>query len=257
MICSNRDPSCPKCKSKATRENAVVVALVQDSSLVLSHLIDAQFSRSDRRSLPASPPIILDAPMAFLKTRELLKQQTFLSSTRLVSLTINSIYKVIGSTLRSIYHETQTASTPRHVSTPPQKSQLSQTRNPIVDQECYPHDLDVNHSQFSTMEPSAVIPNYDQTFPLKDEFRAFRRPSTLTVSSIASSRGRSPEPSPTRERFRRGSEITDVIEEEVVQGPFMYVGHQKRRFHPQRDLAPYPLPCGLEELSRYSPLQQL
>lgn len=105
------------------------------------------------------------------------------------------------------------------------------------------------------MDPSAVIPNYDQAFPLKDSFRAFRRPSTLTVSSVASSRGRSPEPSPTRERFRQENDNGNQIEEGIIEGPFMYVGHKKRRFHAQRDSAPYPMPCGLEELSRYGLLQ--
>lgn len=100
------------------------------------------------------------------------------------------------------------------------------------------------------MEPSAVIPNYDQTFPLKDDHRGPRRPSNLTVSTI-SSKGHSPDPSPTRSRFRENGEIGNSSPGGIVKGPFMYVGPEKKRFHAQKDEAPYPLPCGLEELSRY------
>jgi hypothetical protein len=32
---------------------------------------------------------------------------------------------------------------------------------------------------------------------------------------------------------------------------FVYVGPERKRFHANRGQAPYPLPCGLEELSRY------
>ena len=95
-----------------------------------------------------------------------------------------------------------------------------------------------------------MIPGYDN---LLKRGAGPRRPSTLTVSTVSSSRGigggRSPEPSPTRSRYGSTSEREDVI----VQGPFMYVGPERKRFHAQRNEAPYPLPCGMEELSRYFP----
>ena len=98
------------------------------------------------------------------------------------------------------------------------------------------------------MEPSAVIPGYEQ---LVKKGAGPRRPSTLTVSTISSSRGagggRSPEPSPTRSRY--GS-TNGEREDFIVQGPFMYVGPERKRYHAQRNEAPYPLPCGMEELSR-------
>jgi hypothetical protein len=101
------------------------------------------------------------------------------------------------------------------------------------------------------MEPSAVIPNYDQSFPLKEDSRGPRRPSILTVSSL-SSKAHSPEPSPTRSRFRQGSsDVGNQVLGAVTQGPFMYVGPQRKRYHAHRNQAPYPLPCGLEELSRF------
>ena len=101
------------------------------------------------------------------------------------------------------------------------------------------------------MEPSAVIPNYEQTFPVKDDSRgAPRRPSNLTVSSITSSKAHSPEPSPTKSRFRENGDIGTGVMTGIVKGPFMYVGPEKKRFHAKRSEAPYPLPCGLEELSR-------
>jgi len=94
------------------------------------------------------------------------------------------------------------------------------------------------------MDPSAVIPNYDTAFPIRDS----RRPSQLTVSSYASSKGaHSPEPSPTKLKARTNGETGD----EVVRGPFAFVGPERKRYHARRDTAPYPLPCGLEELSRY------
>jgi hypothetical protein len=87
-----------------------------------------------------------------------------------------------------------------------------------------------------------VIPGYEQLL---------RRPSTLTVSTVNSSRGigggRSAEPSPTRSRYGSTSEREGVI----VQGPFRYVGPERKRYHAHRNEAPYPFPCGLEELSRY------
>jgi hypothetical protein len=94
-----------------------------------------------------------------------------------------------------------------------------------------------------------VIPGYEQ---LVKGGAGPRRPSTtLTVSTASSSKGigggRSAEPSPTRSRYGSTSEWEDVI----VQGPFMYVGPERKRFHAQRNEAPYPLPCGMEELSRY------
>jgi hypothetical protein len=100
------------------------------------------------------------------------------------------------------------------------------------------------------MEPSAVIPNYDQTFPLKDDSRASRRPSNLTLSSKTSSKARTPEPSPTKSRFRENGDMPNDMITGIVKGPFMYVGPEKKRFHAKRSEAPYPLPCGLEELSR-------
>jgi hypothetical protein len=156
---------------------------------------------------------------------------------------------------RRANHKTQNPP-PRHVRTPFPKEPTPASESLLSTENVTLTILTIKHTpQSNTMEPSAVIPNYDQTFPLKDSVRAIRRPSILTVSSVASSRGRSPEPSPTRERFRQGSETADEIVEGIVEGPFMYVGHKKRRFHAQRDSAPYPLPCGLEELSRYDLLQ--
>ena len=92
-----------------------------------------------------------------------------------------------------------------------------------------------------------MIPNYDQAFPIRDS----RRPSQLTVSSYTSSKGgvgHSPEPSPIRSKTRVNGDETDGG---TVKGPFMYVGPDKRRYHAERDTAPYPFPCGLEELTRY------
>jgi len=99
------------------------------------------------------------------------------------------------------------------------------------------------------MDPAVVIPNYETAFPLKDDHN-FRRPSNLTVSTTASWKSRSPDSSPTKSRFRQGSDG----ETGIIQGPFMYVGPQRKRFHAQRNEAPYPIPCGLEELSRYNSL---
>ena len=99
------------------------------------------------------------------------------------------------------------------------------------------------------MEPSAVIPNYDQTFPLKDDSQG-SRPSNLTLSSITSSKAHSPEPSPTKSRFRENGDMANDMMTGIVKGPFMYVGPEKKRFHAKRSEAPYPLPCGLDELSR-------
>ena len=97
-----------------------------------------------------------------------------------------------------------------------------------------------------------MIPGYEQ---LVKAGAGPRRPSTLTVSTVSSSRGiggaRSPESSPTRSRYVCTGDREDVI----VQGPFIYVGPERKRFHAQRDEAPYPLPCGLEELSRYPRLR--
>lgn len=98
------------------------------------------------------------------------------------------------------------------------------------------------------MDPSAVIPNYELTFPLKDDSRTVRRPSNLTVSS-GSCKVASPEPSPTRSRCREGSR--DGWSPGTVQEPFIYVGPDRTRFHVQREEAPYPMPCRLEELSRF------
>ena len=95
-----------------------------------------------------------------------------------------------------------------------------------------------------------MIPNYDQTFPVKDDSRGPRRPSNLTVSSKNSSKPHSREPSPTKSRFRENGDMADRVITGIVKGPFMYVGPEKKRFHAQRNEAPYPLPCGLEELSR-------
>src|SRR5438045_7302698 len=101
------------------------------------------------------------------------------------------------------------------------------------------------------MEPSAVIPHFDRAFPL--DYREPRRPSNLTVSTI-SSKGQSADPSPTRSRFRESGDISGGgnggSPAGIVKGPFVYVGPEKKRFHAQRIQAPYPLPCGLEELSR-------
>jgi hypothetical protein len=41
-----------------------------------------------------------------------------------------------------------------------------------------------------------------------------------------------------------------VEKKEDDSGPFVFIGPEKKRFHKNRDQAPYPLPCGLEELSR-------
>jgi hypothetical protein len=100
------------------------------------------------------------------------------------------------------------------------------------------------------MEPSAVIPNYDQTFPVKDDPQGPRRPSNLTVSSRTSSKAHSPEPSPTKSRFTENGDMAHGDITGIVKGPFMYVGPEMKRFHAKRTEAPYPLPCGLEELSR-------
>lgn len=95
-----------------------------------------------------------------------------------------------------------------------------------------------------------MIPNYDQAFLVKDDSRGSRRPSNLTLSSKASSKAHSPEPSPTKGRFRENGDMANDVITGIVKGPFMYVGPEKKRFHAKTNEAPYPLPCGLEELSR-------
>jgi hypothetical protein len=101
------------------------------------------------------------------------------------------------------------------------------------------------------MEPSAVIPNYEQVFALKEQVRGVpQRPSNLTLSSV-SLMGRSPEPSPTRSRFKEDIGVGTSLPAIPTPGSFTFVGPEKTRFHSDRDKAPYPLPCGLDELSRY------
>jgi hypothetical protein len=91
-------------------------------------------------------------------------------------------------------------------------------------------------------EPAGLMPNYESP-------TGQRRPSNLTVSS----RGvQSSEPSPTRtrnldEEMDRG--VDDAGQDNA--GPFIFVGPEKKRFHANRQHAPYPLPCGVEELSRF------
>jgi len=105
------------------------------------------------------------------------------------------------------------------------------------------------------MEPSAVIPHYEQ------HFQSFRRPSNLALS-FDSSTTQSPEPSPTRTRFTREPSETSLPQSttpsltsnDIVKGPFRFVGPEKQRYHASRLEAPYPLPCGLEELSRMNML---
>src|SRR5579871_1578760 len=81
---------------------------------------------------------------------------------------------------------------------------------------------------------------------LRDD-RGVRRPSALTLASSTGSTGnRSAEPSPTRSRFTETTEPNQSVQ----QGPFVFVGPGRKRFHAERIKAPYPLPCGLEELSR-------
>src|ERR1700734_968424 len=91
------------------------------------------------------------------------------------------------------------------------------------------------------MDPAAVILHFDQVSLLRDA----RRPSQLTVSTMSSGGHNTPEPSPTRSR-----PVDSVEKKEEDSGPFVFIGPEKKRFHKNRDQAPYPLPCGLEELSR-------
>jgi hypothetical protein len=98
------------------------------------------------------------------------------------------------------------------------------------------------------MEPSAVIPNYDQTYPFKgDSVRGMRRPPNLSFSALST--GHSPETSPSLYRVSPGSDCGNAVSS-VGPGPFIYVGPQKTRYHAFGAYAPYPLPCGLEELTR-------
>jgi hypothetical protein len=83
---------------------------------------------------------------------------------------------------------------------------------------------------------------------LKDGFP--RRPSNLTVSS-GSINLQSPEPSPTRSRYTMDTSISSSSHVTLTPERFVYVGPERKRFHANRGQAPYPLPCGLEELSRY------
>src|SRR5262245_45584208 len=78
--------------------------------------------------------------------------------------------------------------------------------------------------------------------------RGPRGPSNLAFpSSIGSVETRSPELSPTKSRCSDAGETS----QSVFKGPFIFVGPDGKRFHADRQRAPYPLPCGLEELSRY------
>jgi hypothetical protein len=90
------------------------------------------------------------------------------------------------------------------------------------------------------MGPAAVIPSYDSP-------KGHRRPSNLTVSSRSI---QSPEPSPTRSRNIDEEMGRGVAAAQEHAGPFIFAGPEKKRFHADRELAPYPLPCGVEELSR-------
>lgn len=87
----------------------------------------------------------------------------------------------------------------------------------------------------------------DSSSTLKE--RVPRRPSNLTLSSFT---GVSPEPSPTRSRCTRYTSMSSTSRETLTPEWFMFVGKERKRFHANRTLAPYPFPCGLEELSRYA-----
>ena len=95
-----------------------------------------------------------------------------------------------------------------------------------------------------------MIPNYEQSFPLKES----RQPANLSLLN-SSKVVQSPEPSPKQDRFRKGSHGS--VLGSVIEGPFMYVGPQRKRFHAVRLEAPYLMPCGMEELSRFSPFFEL
>jgi len=96
------------------------------------------------------------------------------------------------------------------------------------------------------MDTTSIIPpRYD---PFYGPERVPRRPSNLTLSSTISTI--SGEPSPTKSRVTEGTSPSYSFSGCVTQGPFTFVGPERRRFHAGRDKAPYPIPCGLEELSR-------
>ena len=87
-----------------------------------------------------------------------------------------------------------------------------------------------------------MVPNHETP-------KGLRRPSTMTLSSRSI---KSPEPSPTR--FRNLEEevgSSAAAAESEISGPFSFVGPQRKRFHADRRHAPYPFPCGVEELSRF------
>lgn len=94
------------------------------------------------------------------------------------------------------------------------------------------------------MEPAAVVPNHEAP-------KGARRPSTLTLSSRSL---KSPEPSPTRSRDSEGELGRTATAEQESWGPFTFVGPERKRFHANRQHAPYPFPCGMEELSRFDRL---
>jgi hypothetical protein len=94
------------------------------------------------------------------------------------------------------------------------------------------------------MDSAAATHPFDPISPFRDDLRGPRRPSQLTMSTMSSGI-HTPEPSPTRSRQLDSGE---TVEED--NGPFVFIGPEKKRFHKNRKQAPYPLPCGLEELSR-------
>ena len=91
------------------------------------------------------------------------------------------------------------------------------------------------------MEPVAEVSN-------SEAFRRVRRPSTFTLSSRSI---KSPEPSPTWEKYLDTESGGTSTAEQENSGPFVFVGPERKRFHAKRQLAPYPFPCGLSELSRF------
>src|ERR1700736_4565408 len=98
---------------------------------------------------------------------------------------------------------------------------------------------------------SSAIPRINSVPTLKDAGR-MRKPTHLKTLSRSGS-VQSQEPSPTKSRFADPMSVRSASLVNVTPDPlFVFVGPERKRFHANRGEAPYPFPCGLEELSRYS-----
>ena len=94
------------------------------------------------------------------------------------------------------------------------------------------------------IDPAAVVPSYEAV-------KGPPRPSTLTVSPSRSVKSAEPSPTMTLTRHLEEGMSRKTSVEADASGHFSFVGPQRKRFHANRLEAPYPYPCGLEELSRF------